>query len=164
VRLSVRRLRPDFNLLRVRGVLSPSSVTRLSGITRTQGVLTMKAPFIGAAIAAAAIGAAPLASADQVPNMNNNAVLGQACATPTGRFVFGQDTSGTVLVCGAPGQPHVWVAAGNPLVGVRQIGDSGCVEEIHSLATSGAWAQSPDGVALICAYPTDTWEVRPNPS
>jgi hypothetical protein len=124
----------------------------------------MKALFIAAAIATAAISAAALASADPVPNMNNNAVQGQSCSTPTGRFVFGKDASGTVFVCGGPGHPHVWVAAGNPLVGVRQIGGSGCVAEIHSLGAGGAWAQSPDGVALICAYPTDTWEARPNPS
>ena len=126
----------------------------------------MKAPFVAVAIAAAAISAAPLASADPVPGMNNNAVLGQSCYTPTGRYIFGQDASGNVLVCGGPGQPHSWVAAGT-LVGVRQIGGSGCVEDIHSLApagNSGAYAQSPDGVALICSYSTDTWEVRPSPS
>jgi hypothetical protein len=128
----------------------------------------MKTPFITGAIAAAAISAAPLASADPVPNMNTSAVLGQSCSTPTGRYVFGQDGGGNVFVCGAPGQPHVWVAvAAGTLLGVRQIGGRGCVEDIHSLVpggNSGAFAQSPDGLALICAYPTDTWEVRPNPT
>jgi hypothetical protein len=123
------------------------------------------APFVAVAIAAVAICAAPIACADSVPNMDNNAVLGQPCSTPTGRYVFGQDASGNVLICGKPGQPHTWVAAGT-LVGVREIGASRCVEDIHSLgdATSTAYAQSPDGVALSCSYPTDTWEVRTNPS
>ena len=125
----------------------------------------MKAPFIAAGITAAAISAAPVASADPVPRMNNNAVLGQPCSTPTGRYIFGQDASGTVFICGKPGQPHIWVAAGM-LLGVRAIGASGCVEEIHSRgdAANTAYAQSPDGVALICAYPTDTWEIRPTPT
>jgi hypothetical protein len=125
----------------------------------------MKAPFAAAIVAAGAVSAIPLANADPVPRMNNDAVLGQPCSTPTGRYVFGQDASGTVLICGKPGQPHIWVAAGM-LLGVRAIGASRCVEEIHSRgdAANTAYAQSPDGVALICAYPTDTWEVRPNPT
>ncbi|MGB6209620.1 hypothetical protein [Mycobacterium sp.] len=120
-----------------------------------------------AAIAAAALGAADLASADPVsqpvPNMSHDAALGQSCATPTGRYIFGYDSAGKVLACGRPGQPHVWVDAGT-LVGVRQIGGKQCVEEIHALAPDGSGgftAQSPDGVPLICAYPTDTWEIMP---
>jgi hypothetical protein len=124
----------------------------------------MKAPFIAAAITAAAISAAPLASADQVPNMTSGAAEGQSCSTPTGKFVFGRDAGGAALICGGPGQPNVWVAARYPVVGVRQIGGTGCVEEIHSRTASGAFAQSPDGDALICAYPTDTWVIRPTPS
>src|ERR1700716_2033995 len=106
----------------------------------------MKAPFIAAAITAAAISAAPLAGADPVPNMDTNAVVGQPCGTPTGQFVFGLDEGGAALICGGPGQPNVWVEARYPVVGVRQIGDHGCVEEIHSRTASGAFAQSPDGV------------------
>lgn len=124
----------------------------------------MKAPFIAAAIMAAAISAAPPASADQVPNMTNGAAEGQPCGTPTGKFIFGRDAGGAALICGGTGQPNVWVAARYPVVGVRQIGGTGCVEEIHSRTASGAYAQSPDGDALICAYPTDTWVIRPKPS
>ena len=125
----------------------------------------MKAPFAAAAIAAAAISAAPLASADPVPNMDNNAVAGQSCNSPTGRYIFGQDASGSVLICGKSGQPHVWGAIG-ALVGVRQIGSPGCMEEFHKLGDpgGGVLAQSPDGVALMCIYPTDSWEVRPSPT
>jgi hypothetical protein len=124
----------------------------------------MKAPFIAAAITAAAISAAPHASADEVPNMTNGVAEGQPCGTPTGKFIFGRDAGGAALICGGTGQPNVWVAAGYPVVGVRQVGGKGCVEEIHSRTASGAYAQSPDGDALICAYPTDTWVVRPKPS
>ena len=124
----------------------------------------MKAPFVAAAIMAAAISAAPPASADEVPNMTNGAAEGQPCGTPTGKFVFGRDAGGAALICGGTERPNVWVAAGYPLVGVRQIGDKGCVEEIHSRTASGAYAQSPNGDALMCAYPTDTWVIRPNPS
>jgi hypothetical protein len=123
----------------------------------------MKAPFIAAVIAAAAIGAVPLASADPatppVPNMNNKAVAGQDCNSPTGRFIFGQDASGNTFICGNSNQPHVWVPA--TVIGVRQIGAGHCVEETQS---NPGMAQSPDGVALICVYPTDTWEVRPSPT
>ena len=124
----------------------------------------MKAPFIAAAIMAAAIGAAPTAGADQVPNMTTGAAEGQPCGTPTGRFIFGRDAGGAALICGGAGRPNVWVAAGYPVVGVRQIGGKGGVEEIHSRTASGAYAQSPDGDALICAYPTDTWVIRSAPS
>jgi|GraSoiStandDraft_5_1057265.scaffolds.fasta_scaffold125879_2 hypothetical protein len=124
----------------------------------------MKAPFIAAAIIAAAISAAPPASADEVPNMTSGAAEGQPCGTPTGKFIFGRDAGGAALICGETGRPHVWVAAGYPLVGIRQIGGKGCVEEIHSRTASGAYAQSPNGDALMCAYPTDTWVIRPNPS
>jgi hypothetical protein len=86
----------------------------------------------------------------------------QPCNTVTGRFIFGYDASGKVLACGGSGRPGVWVDPGT-LIGVRQIG-SKCVAEIHTLAPDNTGlftAQSPDGVALFCAYPTDTWEPRP---
>jgi hypothetical protein len=129
-----------------------------------EGVRNMKAPFIAAAITAAAFSAAPLASADEVPNMTNGVSEGQACGTPTAKFIFGRDPGGAAMICGGTGKPNVWVAAGYPVVGVRQIGTTGCVEEIHRRTASGAYAQSPDGDALICAYPTDTWVKRPAPS
>lgn len=123
----------------------------------------MKAPFIAAAIAVAALGAAPLASADEVPNMASGKSEGQPCGTPTGKFIFGRDAGGAAMICGGTGKSNVWVMAQFPVVGVRQIGGTGCVEEVHSRTASGAFAQSPDGDALICAYPTDTWVVRPAP-
>jgi hypothetical protein len=124
----------------------------------------MKAPFIAVAVVAAAISAAPLAHADEVPNMTNGASVGQPCGTPTGKFIFGRDAGGAALICGGAGQPNVWVMAGFPVVGVRKIGATGCVGEVHSRTASGAYAQSPEGDALICAYPTDSWVVRPKPS
>jgi|SRR5947209_4986147 len=124
----------------------------------------MKAPFIAAAITAAALSAAPLAGADEVPNMTSGVNEGQPCGSPTGKFIFGRDPGGAALICGGIGKPNVWVAAGYPVVGVRQIGGKGCVEEIHSRTASGAYAQSPAGDALMCAYPTDTWVIRPVPS
>ena len=123
----------------------------------------IRARFVATAIAAAAIGAAPLASADPadqpVPDMSNDAVLGQPCYT-SARYIFGYDASGDVLACGGIGHPGIWVEIGT-LLGVRQIG-SPCVGEIHD-NTGGSGvrtAQSPDGVPLTCSYPTDTWEVR----
>jgi hypothetical protein len=125
-----------------------------------------RAPLLAAAVAVAVCWA-PVATADPasqpVPNMANNAVLGQPCYSNTGRFIFGYDASGKVLACGGSGRPGVWVDPG-VLVGVRQIG-SKCVAEIHTLApdNNGLFtAQSPEGVALFCAYPTDSWEPRPN--
>jgi hypothetical protein len=131
----------------------------------------MKTRFVTAAIATAAISAAPLAGADPtsqpVPNMNNKAVAGQSCASPTGRYIFGQDASGNVFVCGAFGQPGVWVPA--TVIGVRTIGARGCVaetgnEQSQNNVSKTVLAQSPEGVALICVYPTDSWEVRPSPT
>jgi hypothetical protein len=124
----------------------------------------MKAPFMAASIMAVAISAAPLTNADEVPNMTNGVSEGQPCGNPAKKFIFGRDAGGAALICGGYGKPNVWVAAGYPVVGVRQIGDTGCVEEIHSRTASGAYAQSPGGDALICAYPTDKWVIRPTPS
>ena len=70
----------------------------------------IRARFVATAIAAAAIGAAPLASADPadqpVPNMSNDAVLGQPCYT-SARYIFGYDASGDVLACGGIGHPGI---------------------------------------------------------
>lgn len=111
------------------------------------------------AIAAGTVLATP-ATADPgsqpVPNMADNAVLGQPCYSNTGRYIFGWDANGKVLRC----RSGVWANAGT-LLGVRQIGAK-CVAEVHTAFpddTGGpVAAQSPDGVALFCAYPTDSWE------
>jgi hypothetical protein len=128
---------------------------------RARGADNESRSFAGVAIGTASPAMADPAS-QPVPNMTNNAVLGQPCNTTTGRFIFGYDASGKVLACGGSGRPGIWVDPGT-LIGVRQIG-SKCVAEIHTLAPDNTGlftAQSPDGVALFCAYPTDTWEPRP---
>jgi len=46
---------------------------------------------------------------------------------------------------------------------VRHGGPGRCFSDVVSLNPEGAgWtaAQSPDGLPLFCAYPTDTWEIQ----
>jgi hypothetical protein len=120
-----------------------------------------RAQLVAAGIVAAALGVAPLASADPVPDMSNDAVLGDPCYN-TQRYIFGSDASGQVFACGGPGQPGRWVSV-STLLGVREIG-SPCVGEVLDVNPTGSgWtaAQSPEGVPLMCSRPTDTWEVRP---
>jgi hypothetical protein len=147
-------------------VFRRTTVANYRFIPNAREVRTMNRALLLATAATVAIGTASLAMADPasqpVPNMTDNAVLGQPCNTTTGRFIFGYDASGKVLACGGSGRPGIWVDPGT-LIGVRQIG-SKCVAEIHTLAPDNTGlftAQSPDGVALFCAYPTDTWEPRP---
>jgi hypothetical protein len=158
-------------MFRVRATFSPIRVRGCRIIPTMRKVLVMKACFVMAAVATAAISTAPLASADPtsqpVPNMNNKAVAGQSCGTPNGRYIFGQDASGQFFVCGARGQPHVWVPT--IVIGVRSIG-SHCIQETGAEQSPYrppppvVYAQSPDGVALTCGYPYDSWEVRPSPT
>jgi hypothetical protein len=97
--------------------------------------------FIGAAIAALAIGAAPGARADDVPGIDDDAVLGAPCDN-WDRYIFGRGPSGEPLACvGFDGEGE-WVSSA-PLMGVRQIG-SPCDGE------GSAVAQSPDGRGLLC--------------
>jgi hypothetical protein len=109
-----------------------------------------------------ALGMAPVAGADPaVPGMTQDAVLGEPC-TNTIAFVFGTNASGAILSCGKPGKPGEWVQIAG-LLGVREIGTE-CFSDVVSVNPSGnGWtaAQSPDGMPLFCAYPTDTWEVHP---
>lgn len=51
---------------------------------------------IGAAIAAAVIGAAPVATADDVPGIDDDAVLGAPCAN-SDRYIYGRGPSGEPL-------------------------------------------------------------------
>ncbi|HKI42980.1 MAG TPA: hypothetical protein VKA66_21980 [Mycobacterium sp.] len=92
---------------------------------------------IGVAIAASAIGSAPIAIADDVPGMRDNAVLGAPCDNGKEfKYIYGHGPNGETLAC----VDDVWVES-VPLVGVRQIGSS----------CSGSWAaQAPDGRPLIC--------------
>jgi hypothetical protein len=110
-----------------------------------------------------ATGTAPSAAADPVvPQLRNDAVPGAPCFT-TVRFVFGTDAAGAFYSCGSPGKPGVWVPL-TALLGTRDIGATGCVGEVLTVSPDGnGWtaAQSPEGVPLFCAYPTDTWEVHP---
>ena len=98
--------------------------------------------FIGAAIAAAAMGSAPGAVADDVPDIDDNALLGESC-DKWDRYIFGRGPNGEPLACVAFNGEGQWVRS-LPLVGVREIG-SQCVSE------SSGVAQSPDGRGLVCA-------------
>ncbi len=92
---------------------------------------------IGVAIAASAIGSAPIAIADDVPGMRNNAVLGAPCDNGKEfKYIFGHGPNGETLAC----VDYVWVGSA-PLVGVRQIGSS---------CRGSLTAQAPDGRPLIC--------------
>ncbi len=84
-----------------------------------------------------AVGAAPAASADDVPGMSYGAVLGASC-NASDRFVYGRGSDGETLVC-APG--GTW-APSPPLVGVRLIATP-CVGD-------PGVAQAPDGIPLVC--------------
>jgi hypothetical protein len=73
-----------------------------------------------------------------VPNMRNDAVLGQPCSNWQ-RYIFGYDANGNVLACAGNVKNGTWVSSA-PLYGVQQIG---------APCTSGT-AQSPDGLGLLC--------------
>ena len=90
-------------------------------------------------------------SPQAVPNMRNDAVLGQSCSNWQ-RYIFGYDANGNVLACAVAVNNGIWVKAA-PLYGVQHIG-APC-----NLGGSGGAAQSPDGLGLICG---DTvWEPGP---
>ena len=116
--------------------------------------------FVGTALVAAAFSLAAPAGAEPVPGMVNDAVLGQPCSN-TQQFVFGTNASGAILACGSPKAPGEWSQIAG-LIGVREIGTK-CFSDVVSVNPEGAgWtaAQSPDGLPLYCAYPTDTWEIQ----
>jgi hypothetical protein len=102
----------------------------------------MRGLLVGAAITAIAIGAAPSAIADDVPGINDDAVLDAPCDNWQ-RYIFGRGPNGEPLACVAFDGEGQWVRS-MPLVGVRAIG-SQCVDE------SSGVAQSPDGRGLVCA-------------
>jgi hypothetical protein len=124
-----------------------------------------RASFVTAGVVAAAFAMASPAMADPpVPGMKTDAVLGEPCYN-TSRFIFGTNASGAILACGAPGKPGQWVQIAG-VIGVRTIGTP-CHSDVVSVNPRGAgWtaAQSPEGVPLVCSYPTDTWEVNPTPT
>lgn len=72
----------------------------------------MQPPLIAAIVIAAAIGAAPLAGADEVPNMTNGVYEGQACGDPAGKFIFRARRWRCCFDLRGYGKPNVWVAAG----------------------------------------------------
>lgn len=89
-------------------------------------------------------------SADCVPNITQNAVLGGPCTIGT-RYVFGLDANGNTLICtsysagytqatGIEWKGH-WSSA-PPLIGVRDQGSS--------CSGTGVAAQSPDETPMIC--------------
>jgi hypothetical protein len=104
------------------------------------------------AIAPAAIGSAPIAAADDVPGIDDDAVLGAACDN-WDRYIFGRGPRGEPLACVAfGGDEGEWVRSA-PLVGVRPVG-SPCGSD-----SSGA-AQSPDGRGLVCVI-DQGWQPGP---
>ena len=119
--------------------------------------------FATAALTAAALATATPAAADPVvPQLRDDAAVGEPCYN-TVRFVFGTNADGGFYSCGSSGKPGVWVQL-TDLLGVREIGSTGCVAEVLTVSPDGnGWtaAQSPQGVPLFCSYPTDTWEVHP---
>jgi hypothetical protein len=102
----------------------------------------MRLLLAGLVIAAAAIGAAPTAAADDVPGIDDEAVLGASCDN-SNRYIFGRGPSGEPLACVAFDGDGQWVQS-MPLVGVRRIG-SPCTHESNGVA------QSPDGLGMVRA-------------
>ena len=117
-------------------------VDRESGKDHFQGWSNMRGILINTAVLAVFLGAAPIAVADDVPGINDDAVLGAPCAS-TGRYIYGRGPSGEPLACVGFDGAGQWVQS-MPLVGVREVG-SPCVGE------GDAVAQSPDGLGLVCA-------------
>jgi hypothetical protein len=102
----------------------------------------MRKILIGFAALTIAVGAAPQAVADDVPGIDDDAVLGASCDSYD-RYIFGRGPSGEPLACVASGGTSgEWVASA-PLVGVRSVG-AACDSE------SSGVAQSPDGLGLVC--------------
>ena len=120
-----------------------ASISAISGVERF-----MRRFLVGAAIAAAVIGAAPVATADDVPGIDDNAVLDAPC-TNSDRYIFGRSPNGDPLACVGFDGVGQWVRS-MPLVGVRPIG-APCVDENNGVA------QSPDGLALLCV-PDQGWQ------
>lgn len=103
------------------------------------------------AIAAAALSTAATATADDVPGINDDAVLDAPCDSAA-RYIFGRGPNGEPLACVAFDGASQWVRS-MPLVGVRAIG-SPCVDENYGVA------QSPDGLGLLCV-PNQGWQPGP---
>lgn len=102
----------------------------------------MRKLLAAAAVATITLGAAPSAAADDVPGIDDDAVLGAPCSNYD-RYIFGRGPSGEPLACVAFDGAGQWVMS-MPLVGVRDIG-AACTSESYGVA------QSPDGRGLICA-------------
>jgi hypothetical protein len=108
--------------------------------------------LIGAAMAGIAVGAAAtIASADDVPGIDDDAVLGAPCDS-WNLYVYGRGPSGEPLACVAFDGQGEWVRSA-PLVGVRSIG-SACGDEGYGVA------QSPDGRGLLCVV-NQGWQPGP---
>ncbi len=121
--------------------------------------------FIAAAIAGAAIGAAPAAAGDpthyetDVPGMSYDASLGAPCYSWE-RYIFGRGPDGQAEACHfltgnfwPPPETGYWVIS-YPLYGVQPIG-APCPDP------RGAAAQSPDGIALVCRGSQGGWQPGP---
>lgn len=109
--------------------------------------------LIAGAIAGAAVGVAPDATADNghydgdVPGMNYEASLGAPCDNYE-RFIFGRGPSGQAEACHfithqfPAAQSGYWVIS-YPLNGVQEVG-APCANP------RGSAAQSPDGFPMLC--------------
>jgi hypothetical protein len=111
----------------------------------------MRGILVGTAVLALIVGAAPIAVADDVPGINDDAVLGAPCDS-WDRYIYGRGPSGAPLACVAFDGAGEWVRS-MPLVGVRAIG-SPCDDE------STGVAQSPDGRGLLCVT-NQGWQPGP---
>ena len=101
----------------------------------------MRGILISTTALAIILGAATVAAANDVPGINDDAVLDAPCNSAD-RYIFGRGPSAEPLACVAFDGAGQWVRS-MPLVGVRAIG-SPCVDE------SDGVAQSPDGLGLLC--------------
>lgn len=111
----------------------------------------MRGILVSTAALALILGAAPVASGDDVPGIDDNAVLDAPCYSAD-RYIFGRGPNGEPLACVASDGASQWVQS-VPLVGVRAVG-SPCGDESYGAA------QSPDGLGLLCV-PDLGWQPGP---
>lgn len=102
-----------------------------------------------AAVAAGALGGmAPLAAADEVPEFDDDASLGEECDSWV-QYIFGSGPNGEPLACVSDdGVTGRWVTS-VPMVGERPIG-SPCTASPDGTQYEAAQAPEPDGRPLLC--------------
>lgn len=132
--------------------------------TGYEGCAMIRELAITAAVAGAALGLASAAAANpyrggpydtDVPGINYEASLGAPCDNWE-LFIFGRGPDGQAEACHYVGkQNHAYWMISYPLYGVQQIGTP-CDNPRSA-------AQSPDGVALVCAGQLGGWQPGPPP-